>query len=287
MTQPPGVLDQQQKAGQFHDLHHSGKLLILPNIWDPLGALLLENLGFSAVATASASVAFSNGYDDGEHIPLDVLLTQLKRITASVSIPVSADVESGFAADDVTLRKNIQQLIETGIVGINIEDTDKKTNSLLDLDIQCERIKAIRKVANEMDIPLFINARTDVYIRGKGFDTPESRYEETLKRGFAYKAAGADCFYPITLTNRDDITRLVEQLKMPVNVVTIQGLPELSVLNESGVARVSLGPSFLKIAIKSMKNLAIRLQKYEGLSDIIENEITSAYLKDLVNKNRG
>jgi len=132
---------------------------------------------------------------------------------------------------------------------------------------------------------LFINARTDVYIRGKGFDTPESKYQETVKRGLAYKAAGADCFYPITLTSGDDIKKLIEELQMPVNVVTMPGLPELNELNEMGVARLSLGPSFLKIAIKSMKNLAMKLQNYEGLSDITENEITSAYLKDLVNRN--
>jgi 2-methylisocitrate lyase-like PEP mutase family enzyme len=283
MTQPAAISNQQQKAKQFRDLHYSGRLLILPNIWDPLGALLLENLGFPAVATASASVAFSNGYDDGENIPFDTLLTLLKRLTANVNIPVSADVESGFATDEVALKKNMTQLIETGIVGINIEDTDKNTSSLLPLEVQCERIKVIREVAKEMDIPLFINARTDVYIRGK-FDTDDSKYKETLKRGLAYKAAGADCFYPITLTSSDYIKKLIEQLEMPVNVVTIPGLPEVAVLNEIGVARLSLGPSFLKIAIKSMKNLAIKLRNYEGLSDITENEITSAYLKDLVSK---
>jgi 2-methylisocitrate lyase-like PEP mutase family enzyme len=278
-------MTQQQKAKQFHDLHHSRRLLILPNIWDPLGALLLENLGFPAVATASASVAFSNGYDDGENIPFNALLTLLKRIAGSVNIPVSADVESGFATNEVELKRNMRQLIETGIVGINIEDTDKETNSLLPFEIQCNRIKAIREVAKEMDMPLFINARTDVYVRGKGFDTSESKYQETLIRGLAYKAAGADCFYPITLTSLDDIKSLIAQLQMPINVVTIQGLAELSILNEIGVARVSLGPSFLKIAIRSMKDLATKLQNYEGLSDITENEITSAYLKDLVNKN--
>jgi 2-methylisocitrate lyase-like PEP mutase family enzyme len=285
MTQTATIFNQTQKAKQFRDLHHSGRLLILPNIWDPLGALLLENLGFHAVATASASIAFSNGYDDGENIPFNTLLTLLKRITASTNLPVSADVESGFAADAVGLTTNTRQLIETGIVGINIEDTDKKTNSLLPFEAQCDKIRAIRGVAQDMKIPLFINARTDVYIRGKGLDTPESKYEETLKRGLAYKDAGADCFYPITLTNGDDIKKLIDQLQMPVNVVTMPGLPELNVLNEMGVARLSLGPSFLKIAIKAMRNLAVKLQNYEGLSDITENEITSAYLKALVNKN--
>ena len=136
-----------------------------------------------------------------------------------------------------------------------------------------------------MGVSLFINARADVYLRGKDFDTPESKFEEALKRGRAYKTAGADCFYPIGMTRQEDIKRMVDQLQMPVNVITIRGIPELNILNEIGVARVSLGPSFLKIAIKAMKNLALKLQNFEGLSDITENEITSAYVKDLVNKN--
>jgi 2-methylisocitrate lyase-like PEP mutase family enzyme len=285
MTEIAGNLNQREKAKKFYDLHHSGKLLILPNIWDCIGASLLENLHYPAIATASASVAFTNGYDDGENIPFDALLTLLKKIVTSVNIPVSADVESGFAADDIQLKENIKHLHETGIAGINIEDTDKKTNSLLPVEVQCQRIKLIKKVSEEMSSSLFINARTDVYIRGKNFDTPESKLEEILKRGSAYKSAGADCFFPIAMSNGDDIKRTIEQLQMPVNIIIIPGIPELNILNEMGVARVSLGPSFLKIAIRSMKNLALKLQNFEGLSDITENEIPTAYLKDLVNKN--
>ena len=88
-----------------------------------------------------------------------------------------------------------------------------------------------------MGVPLFINARTDVYIRGKGFDTPATKLEETLKRGFAYKNAGADCFYPITMNREEDIKKTVEQLRMPVNVLIMDGIPNLNVLNEMGVAK--------------------------------------------------
>ena len=276
---------QQEKAKRFYDLHHSGKLLILPNVWDCLGANLLESLHYPAIATASASVAFTNGFDDGQRISFDAVLAILKKITSSVTVPVSADIESGFAYNDEQLKQNIKQLLATGIVGINIEDTDKESNSIVPIEVQCEKIKLIKKVSEEMGVSLFINARADVYLRGKDFDTPESKFEEALKRGRAYKAAGADCFYPIAMTRQEDIKRMVEQLQMPVNVITIPGIPELNVLNEIGVARVSLGPSFLKIAIKAMKNLALKLQNLEGLSDITENEITSAYVKDLVNKN--
>jgi 2-methylisocitrate lyase-like PEP mutase family enzyme len=213
------------------------------------------------------------------------VLAVLKKIVSSVNIPVSADIESGFAENDLQLKENIKQLLAAGIVGINIEDTDKKTDSIWPAETQCEKIKLIKKISEEVGVPLFINARADVYLRGKNFDTPESKFEEALKRGRAYKAAGADCFYPIAMTRQEDIKRMVEQLQMPLNVITIPGIPELTVLNEIGVARVSLGPSFLKIAIKAMKNLALKLQNFEGLSDITENEITSAYVKDLVNKN--
>ena len=285
MTQAAADSKQQEKAKQFYNLHHSGKLLILPNIWDCLGANLLESLHYPAIATASASVAFTNGYDDGQRISFDSVLALLKKIVSSVSIPVSADIESGFAENDLQLEENTKQLLATGIVGINIEDTDKKTNSILPVETQCEKIKLIKKVSQAVGVPLFINARADVYLRGKDFDSPESKFEEALKRGRAYKAAGADCFYPIAMTRQEDIKRMVKQLQMPVNVITIPGIPELNVLNEIGVARVSLGPSFLKIAIKAMKNLALKLQNLEGLSDITENEITSAYVKDLVNKN--
>jgi 2-methylisocitrate lyase-like PEP mutase family enzyme len=276
-------VSQQEKARRLRDLHYSGTLVVFPNIWDPLGAALLENLNFPAIATASASVAFANGYDDGQNIPFTSLLTLLKRIVNSVSVPVSADIESGFAETDTELKQNIRLLLEAGIVGINVEDTDKKTDSLLSVELASQRIRLIRQTSEEVGVPLFINARSDVYLRGKGFDTPAAKLEESLKRGFAYKAAGADCFYPITMSRKEDIQKTVDQLKMPVNVVIMEGIPDLKILSDMGVARVSLGPGFLKIAIQSMKKLAIKLQNLEGMGEIIKNEITSPYLKSLVN----
>ena len=121
-------------------------------------------------------------------------------------------------------------------------------------------------------------------MRDKSFATSEAQLDEVIKRGLAYKDAGADCFYPIALQQEADIKELVVRLKLPINIITIPGIPGLKTLNNLGVARVSFGPSFLKIAIRGMKELAIQLKEGEGLSSIAENEITSAYLKDLVNK---
>ena len=224
--------NQQSKAKQFHDLHNSGKMLVLPNIWDSLGAQLLESIHYPAIATASASIAFTNGYNDGENIPFKNLLALTTNIAKSVNIPVTSDIESGYAANDQQLKENMKLLIATGIVGINIEDSDKKTNLLYSTEIQCNRIRIIKNISDEMGISLFINARTDVYIHGKEFETPESKLEETIKRGQAYKSAGADCFYPITVRQEKEIQKIVEEVKMPVNILTIAGIPELKMLQE-------------------------------------------------------
>ncbi len=277
------VLTQADKAHQLLQLHHSNKLLILPNIWDVLGAKLLENIGYPAVATASASVAFSNGYPDGEKIPFDRVIKNLTQIASSVNLPVTADIESGYANDVEQLENNIRQLIKTGVVGLNFEDTDKSSGKINDISTQCYRIEAIRRVSDEMKVPLFINARTDVLLHNKQFPTSELQQAELLKRGLAYKAAGANCYFPIALKNETSMHEIVTTLKMPLNILTIPGIPGFETLKKIGVSRVSLGPSFLKIAIKAMKALAMDLQNEKGFAAIMENEITTDYLKSLIN----
>jgi 2-methylisocitrate lyase-like PEP mutase family enzyme len=277
-------MSQQEKAKLFYKLHHSKDILVLPNIWDCLGAILLESLEYPAIATASFSVAVTNGYNDGEHIPFNDMLAILEKIAACVKVPVTADIESGFAETEDQLKENIRQVIKTGVVGINFEDTNKKTNELFPIEVQSQRIKAIRKVAEEMSVPLFINARTDVYVRGKGLDEPGAKLKEAIKRGVAYKSAGADCFFPLAIQKEDEIKTIVEQLQMPVNIILIPGVPEIDTLDKIGVKRISLGPGFLKIVIKAMKSLAVKLKRHEGLDDITGNEVTSDYLISLVNK---
>ncbi|MCC6448612.1 MAG: isocitrate lyase/phosphoenolpyruvate mutase family protein [Chitinophagaceae bacterium] len=273
---------QKEKALQLYQLHHADKPLVLPNIWDILGAKLLADIGYSAIATASASIAYSNGYHDGERIPFCDLLVTLTKIANSVNVPVTADIESGYTDDSIQLQENIRQLIKTGIVGINIEDTNHATKSMYSVENQCNRIKMIRAISDELDIPLFINTRTDVLLYDKDFPTDEVRLAELIKRGMAYKEAGADSFFPIALRQTESIQKLVSELKMPINILTLPGIPDLKILQEIGVSRISLGPSFLKIAIKAMKSLAVELKNYEGLHSITENEISSEYLKSVI-----
>jgi len=275
---------QKEKAELFHQLHHSGEMLVFPNIWDSLGAALMQDLGYQAIATASAAIAYSNGYDDGENIPFADLLPLLKRITGAVNIPVTADIETGYANNTDELKKNIELLLETGIVGINFEDSDKTTNKLFPIEYQCEKIRSIKAAGAAQHIPIFINARTDVYVKGNDFWDEAAKLDETIKRGKAYLEAGADCIFPILVDRRSSIQTLISTLNCPINIIALGAVPPLKVLSEMGIARVSVGPGFLKATVRTMKDLAGKLKNYEGLEDITGNEITSTYLKELVKR---
>jgi 2-methylisocitrate lyase-like PEP mutase family enzyme len=272
----------QRRAKAFRDLHFGESLLILPNIWDPLGASMLEELGYPAVATASASIAYTHGMPDGENIRFSELISLLTKIVLSVNIPVTADIESGYANNKSELQENIRLVIQSGVAGINIEDYDLINRKLFPVEVHCKRIKIVRETADAMGIPLFINARTDVYVKGTEWKTNGEKWEETVKRGKAYLQAGADGFYPITMTDEKEIAALVAEVPGPVNILANPGIPGIKTLKEAGVARLSLGPGFLKAAVRAMKQTALQLKNEEGLSAVTDNEISSDYLKKLV-----
>lgn len=274
---------QPEKGNLLNTLHHNGKLLVLPNIWDPLGAVMLECLGYPAVATASASIAFSNGYQDGEKIPFKDLWFILNKIVRSVKIPVTADIERGYAKNNTELKENTKMLLDAGIAGINFEDTNGDGKTILPIEAQCEKLTVIRNTASEMGVPLFINARTDVYLKAN--DLPdEEKLAEAMRRGKAYKDSGANCFYPISLKKKEQIATIIKEVGLPVNVLLLPGIPDFETLKIIGVARLSLGPGFLKTSINAMKNIAEKLLHDEGMHEIIDNPVTTAYLNSLISK---
>ena len=139
-------MTQQKKAKDFLALHKQDKLLVLPNIWNPIGARILEAKGFRAAATASAAISSSLGYKDGETIKLSTHLDIIERIVKSVDLPVTADIESGYASDIKTLHNSINRVIDTGVAGINIEDSMEEEGLLRNIEEQCERISTVRKM---------------------------------------------------------------------------------------------------------------------------------------------
>ena len=155
---------QKKKAEKFLSLHKQDKLLVLPNIWNPIGARILEVKGFPAAATASAAISSSLGYRDGEKIKLSTHLDIIERIVKSVDVPVTADIESGYSSDLRSLRDSTNKVIDTGVAGINIEDSVNQEGSLRDTREQCERIVTVREVSEERGLHLVINARIDCFL---------------------------------------------------------------------------------------------------------------------------
>lgn len=269
-----------QKAQKFLELHQSEDILILPNIWDVIGGKLLEKIGFKAIATASMSMAYSQGYQDGEHLPFKTVLRISKEISEAVDIPVSVDFEKGYADSLEELSAKTAKLIDAGIVGINIEDGSRKGGKgLTSIENQSERIHTIRQTAINKGVHLVINARTDIFLNSESQSNNE--LDQAIKRGIAYKDAGADCFYPILLSNIVLIEKLVKEIKIPVNIFLIKTLVDFVRLKEIGVSRVSLGPLFLKRAISSLKTAAERLFVGDPKALFSEELVSTDFIENL------
>jgi 2-methylisocitrate lyase-like PEP mutase family enzyme len=229
-------MSQMKKAKQFATLHVKGTPVVLYNAWDAGSAKAIVDAGAEAVATSSWSVAAAQGYEDGEDFPLGLAEQIVGRITESVDVPVTVDFEGGYSDDDHKLASNISKLLDLGIVGINFEDRVVKGKGLYGIDQQAKRIAAIRHAAEQKGIPLFINARTDVFL-GNSSDV-----DEALAREKAYAAAGASGFFIPGLIDSSQIRRIAEEATLPINVMVMEGVPSNEKLAKLGVARVSYGP---------------------------------------------
>jgi 2-methylisocitrate lyase-like PEP mutase family enzyme len=238
-------LDTAGRARALRDLHRPGQPLLLANVWDAGSAALVEAAGLPAVGTSSAAVAEALGYADREQAPVDRMLEVAERIAATVSIPVTVDVESGYGLEPDEL---VRRLVAAGAAGCNLEDTDHRADTLVEESVQAERLAALRASAERTGVPLVINARVDVflaaYVKARGGPVnEEDLIEPALNRARAYLDAGADCVYPILARTEDALRRFVEGVSgRPVNVLCLPGDLDPARAGDLGAARVSLGP---------------------------------------------
>ena len=245
---------QKKNAEFFLSLHKSDKILLLPNIWDPIGARILQAKGFPAVATASAAISASLGYKDGEKIKFSTHLEIIKRIAESVDVPVTADIETGYASDLLQLKENINLLLNTGAVGINLEDSVGKEGVLRNVDEQAERISAVRETAAKKGIHLVINARTDCFL-GKSEKSNSELIEDAVKRAKEYIKAGADCFYPVGVLDLETVKTLRNEISSPINILGSAKSVPLKTLQEIGINRVSFGPFIFRSLLKNLSDI--------------------------------
>jgi 2-methylisocitrate lyase-like PEP mutase family enzyme len=243
---------QQEKAARFRALHVPGHPLVLFNVWDPGSAKAVTDAGAAALATGSWSVAKANGFEDGEKIPLDLAMNNLARIVAATTLPVSADIESGYGKNPEAVSRTIARTIEAGAVGCNLEDSFPDTGKLRDLTGQVRRIETARAAAHALS-GYFINARTDVFFQKPPEQHDNAMIEEALERARAYAAAGADGLFAPGLVDEALIAKLAAASPLPLNVMVSDRTPTLSRLASARVARVSHGPGPYITAMQALE----------------------------------
>ncbi|WBB54854.1 isocitrate lyase/phosphoenolpyruvate mutase family protein [Verrucosispora sp. WMMD573] len=224
------------RAVALRALHRPGDPLVLPNAWDAGSAQAVVDAGFPAVATGSAAVAESLGYADGERIPPAEMFAAVTRIARAVTVPVTADLERGYGLRPAEL---VARLLDTGAVGLNLEDSDPRTGVMVDAEDQADLLAGVRAAADDAGVTIVVNARVDVFLRPGG--EPADRLAEAVRRARRYLAAGADCVYPILLADPTQLRSFVRAVAAPVNVLARPTAPGQAELAGLGVARISYG----------------------------------------------
>jgi 2-methylisocitrate lyase-like PEP mutase family enzyme len=240
------------KAAALAALHQGPAMLVLPNAWDAASAKAFEAAGFPAIATTSGGVAAALGYGDHEEAPAEAMLAAARRIIDAVSVPVTVDFEGGYRMKP---QQVAEQLISIGAAGLNFEDSDHHGGeTLVDAETQAEKLSAIKEAANREGVPLVLNARVDVFLHRAG--SPEEQLEEGLRRGRLYRQAGADCIYPILLSDEAMIGELVSAAGA-VNVNVRRGGPlSLARAAALGVRRVSYATSIFREVMAEAERIA-------------------------------
>ncbi|MCP3139810.1 isocitrate lyase/PEP mutase family protein [Pyxidicoccus xibeiensis] len=236
-----------KNAQVFRQLHAEG-LLLLANAWDAGTARVIESQGAKALATTSAGVAWAHGYMDGDALPVKLLVATVAAITRVTKVPLTVDVEGGYSSDPAAVGEAIAAVIDAGAVGINLEDGGGAPELL------SAKIEAVKRTAARLGVDLFVNARTDVYLRGLA---PKGRQvEEALARAERYRAAGADGLFVPGVTDAAEIRALASGTKLPLNVMARPGLPTVAELQALGVRRLSAGSGIAQAVFGRTASLA-------------------------------
>ena len=255
-------------ATAFHALHRGPEPLILANAWDAGSARLIESLGARAIATTSAGVAWVHGYPDGDALPEPQLLATAQAIARVIRVPLSMDIEAGYSDDPDAVGR-----LAAALIGINLEDGAGAPELL------CAKIARIRRVARELGVDLYINARTDVYLRGL---SPEAeRVAETCARAARYREAGASGIFVPRLVEPQAITEIAAAVGLPLNLLASPGLPPAPELARLGVRRLSAGSAIAQAVHGRTKALATAFLR-DGRSEFPADGVTHRDMNALI-----
>jgi 2-methylisocitrate lyase-like PEP mutase family enzyme len=232
---------QSDKARAFAAMHQPGNPIVIYNIWDAGSAKTVEAAGAPALATGSSPVATAMGYPDGQIIPLETVLMIVRRIVDCVSVPLSVDFEGGYGVDAASITANTARLIAAGAIGVNFEDQIVGGNGLYPITAQTARIAGVVAAGVAADLPLFVNARTDLFLKAPA-DQHAGLLAEAIERAQAYAKAGATGFFAPGLTDPALISALIATTTLPVNLMMSPNAAPAATLAALGAARLSHGP---------------------------------------------
>jgi len=270
------------KAEQFRNMHRGPRMLVLANAWDVVSARILEECGHPAIATSSAAVAFSRGYPDGQRISRDEMLDVVGRIARAVRVPVTADLEAGYGTTPKDLGDTTKAAIEAGAIGMNLEDSGDDDSSLVDLALQVEKVRAIRETAKSLGVPFVLNARTDIYLASIG---PEAtRFDRTVERLHAYRDTGADCLFAPGVHDKEIISKLVEAVAAPLNILITPQCPSLTELGKIGVARVSAGSAVMRATLRVVERIGKEMLESRSTETLFDRAIPWADLSGMMSR---
>lgn len=252
-------MNQKEKALAFAALHKKGDPVVLYNIWDAGSAKAVAEAGARALATGSWSIAAAHGFGDGEKVPLALLTDIARLIVGSTELPVTVDFEGAYSDDPATGAANVSRILDVGAIGINFEDQVVGKGGVHSVEKQAARIRAIRDMSDRRGIPLFINARTDLFLQEGDETRHAGLIEEAVARGRAYAEAGASGFFVPWLVDEGLIAKVCAASNLPVNVMMRPAAPDLKTLAGAGVARVSYGPGPYRAMMEKLKVAATEI----------------------------
>ena len=278
------VEDLAEKARLLKALHQPGRPVVFFNVWDAASARILEELGYPAIATSSAAIAWLEGFPDGQHISRARMLEGIKRVASAVRVPVTADLEGGYGPRIEDAAQTARGAIEAGAVGLNFEDGSGH-GTVDEVDAHCERIEAMAEMGQRLGVPLVINARTDVFLDSVG-PSDVWRLGEAIERGKRFLQSGASCVFVPGVTDEQTIATLTKEIPGPVNILANASAPPVSRLAELGVARVSVGGAAMAHALAQFRTAA--KQTFEnGTFTFAANRISHAELNALFSASSG
>jgi 2-methylisocitrate lyase-like PEP mutase family enzyme len=243
-------------------------------------ARIFEDVGFPAIATTSAGSAYSLGYPDGQHVRRDEMMARIGRIARAVQVPVTADIEAGYGSTVADVGKTTCELIQMGVVGMNLEDgSSEPAHPLIDFQLAVDKVKAARQASIDVRAQFVINARTDIFLLPGG--DPDADYSEALRRLTAFRDAGADCVFAPGVKDGDTIGRLAKAVECPLNILAGPGTPSIPELAKLGVARVSVGSGPMRATLGLLRRLAEEL-KTAGTYSELEGAVPYAEVNKLL-----